>query len=97
MYLKCNRRVKDGKEHRYWSIMENRRCGAGRVVPRAALQKFATIQMLDAHFPTTDGRWLIFARYTQPEKDHRLLLAQLELQLPPQAPPRITAKERSPQ
>jgi transposase len=73
------------------------RLRAPGLTPRAALQKFATIQMLDAHFPTTDGRWLIFARYTQPEKDHRLLLAQLELQLPPQAPPRITAKERSPQ
>jgi transposase len=60
--------------------------------PRAVLEKFATIQMLDAHFPTTDDRWLIFARYTQPEKDHRLLLAKLALQLPPQRPPRITAK-----
>jgi hypothetical protein len=37
MYLKCNRRVKDGKEHRYWSIMENRRCGAGGVVQRPVL------------------------------------------------------------
>ena len=34
MYLKCNRRRKDGKEHRYWSIMENRRCAGGRVVQR---------------------------------------------------------------
>ena len=34
MYLKCNRRIKDGKEHRYWSIMENRRCAGGRVVQR---------------------------------------------------------------
>jgi transposase len=62
------------------------------LTPRAVLEKFAAIQMLDAHFPTTDGRWLIFARYTQPEKDHRLLLAHLGLQLPPQSPPRITAK-----
>ena len=37
--------------------------------PRAVLEKFAAIQMLDAYFPTTDGRWLIFARFTpQPEK-----------------------------
>jgi Transposase DDE domain len=72
------------------------RLHAPGLTPRAVLEKFATIQMLDAHFPTTDGRWLIFARYTQPEKDHRLLLAQLDLQLPPQAPPRITAKERLP-
>jgi hypothetical protein len=37
MYLKCNRRFKDGKEHRYWSIMENRRCSGGRVMQRPVL------------------------------------------------------------
>jgi hypothetical protein len=37
MYLKCNRRVKDGKEHRYWSIMENRRCSGGRLIQRPVL------------------------------------------------------------
>jgi hypothetical protein len=68
------------------------RLHAPGLTPRAVLEKFATIQMLDAWFPTTDGRWLIFARYTQPEKDHRLLLTQLNLKLPPQRPPRITAQ-----
>jgi transposase len=57
---------------------------------RAVLEKFATLQMLDVHFPTTDGRRLIFSRYTQPEKDHLLLLAQLGFTLPSQPPPRIT-------
>ncbi|MGH9790776.1 MAG: IS1634 family transposase [Candidatus Acidiferrales bacterium] len=61
------------------------------LTPRAVLEKFATLTMLDAWFPTTDGRWLVFARYTQPEKEHRLLLATLGLDLPAQAPPRITA------
>ncbi|MCZ7564787.1 MAG: IS1634 family transposase [Burkholderiales bacterium] len=61
------------------------------LTPRAVLEKFATLTMLDAWFPTTDGRWLVFARYTQPEKEHKLLLATLELTLPSQAPPRITA------
>lgn len=61
------------------------------LTPRAVLEKFATLMMLDAWFPTTDGRWLVFARYTQPEKEHKLLLAALELALPSQAPPRITA------
>ena len=23
MYLKCHKRIKDGKEHRYWSIVES--------------------------------------------------------------------------
>jgi hypothetical protein len=44
------------------------------------------------HFPTTDGRDILFVRYTQPEKDHHLILAQMNWKLPPQSPPRITAK-----
>ena len=55
-------------------------------------KQFAAIQMVDAHFPTTDGRELVFCRYTQPEKDHKMLLAQLGWELPPQSPPRITQK-----
>ena len=62
------------------------------LTPRSMLEKFAAIQMLDVHFPTTDGRELVFARYTQPEKDHKMLLGQLGWQLPPQSPPRITQK-----
>lgn len=37
MFLRSNRRFKDGKEHRYWSIVENRRCAGGRVVQRQVL------------------------------------------------------------
>ena len=37
MYLRCNRRIKDGKEHRYWNIVESKRCGGGRVVQRQVL------------------------------------------------------------
>jgi hypothetical protein len=59
---------------------------------RQVLEKFAAIQMLDVHFPTTDGRELIFTRYTQPEPDQQLLLAQLGWTLPAQPPPKITAK-----
>lgn len=49
-------------------------------------------ERLDVHFPTTDGRELIFTRYTEPELDQQLLLAQLDWILPQQPPPRITAK-----
>jgi transposase len=62
------------------------------LTPRSVLDKFAAMQMLDVHFPTTDGRELIFRRYTQPEKDQKMLLAQLNWELPPQSPPRITKK-----
>jgi transposase len=65
---------------------------AAGLTPRAVLDKFATIQMLDVKFPTTDGRTLILSRYTEPETDHKLLLEQLKLTLPPQPPPRISAR-----
>ena len=56
---------------------------------RSALEKFAAVQMIDVHLPTTDGRELLMTRYTQPEPELRLLIQQLRLQLPPQPPPRI--------
>jgi hypothetical protein len=37
MYLKCHTRRKDGKEHRYWSLMEKRRVADGRVLDRPLL------------------------------------------------------------
>ena len=57
---------------------------------RSALEKFAAVQMIDVHLPTTDGRELRLTRYTQPEPELQLLIQQLKLQLPPQPPPKIT-------
>src|SRR5271165_2241087 len=37
MFLRSTIRRKDGKEHRYWSIVENKRLRDGRVVQRAVL------------------------------------------------------------
>jgi hypothetical protein len=37
MFLRDKRRFKDGKGHRYWSIVENRRTAGGRVVQRQVL------------------------------------------------------------
>ena len=56
---------------------------------RSALEKFAAIQMIDVHLPTTDGRQLLLTRYTQPEPELQLLIQQLKLSLPPQPLPRI--------
>jgi Transposase DDE domain len=67
------------------------------LTPRAVLEKLATIQMLDVCLPTTDGRWLIMPRYTQPEPDQGLMLHQLNLSLPAQPPPRIKAQEQAAQ
>jgi Transposase DDE domain len=58
---------------------------------RQTLEKFAAMQLIDVHFPTTDGRELIFTRYTEPQRDQQTLLAKLGWTLPPQAPPRSTA------
>lgn len=63
------------------------------LTPRSLIEQLSAIQMLDVHFPTTDGRTLIFKRYTMPNKTQKLLLAQLKLQLPKQSPPRITSKK----
>ena len=61
------------------------------LTPTAVLEKLASIQMIDVWIPTCDGRWLVLPRYTQPAKDLRLLLEKLQLALPSQPPPRITA------
>ena len=37
MFLRCKVRRKDGKRHRYWSVVENTRCAGGRVVQRHVL------------------------------------------------------------
>ena len=59
------------------------------LTPRAVLEKLSAMHMVDVHLPTTDGRHIVLPRYTQPEKDQRLLLQTLKLKLPPQPPPRI--------
>lgn len=37
MFLRAKTRKKDGKEHRYWSVVDNRRVAGGRVVQRHVL------------------------------------------------------------
>jgi hypothetical protein len=60
------------------------------LTPRAVLDKLAAVQMLDVQFPTTDGRTLIMSRYTELNADQKMLVKQLNLNLPQQPPPRIT-------
>jgi hypothetical protein len=67
------------------------------LTPRALLEKLATLQMLGVCLPTTDGRWLIMPRYTQPEPEQALLPRQLNLPLPAQPPPRIKAPQEAAQ
>jgi transposase len=60
------------------------------LTPRSAIEKFATLQMIDLHLPTTDGRELLLTRYTEPEPELKLLLRKLKLDLPAQPKPKIT-------
>src|SRR3979411_1343216 len=56
MFLRPQRCPKDGKEHRYWSIVENRRVAGGRTMQRHVLylgeindsQKAAWCQTIEA-------------------------------------------------
>jgi len=66
------------------------------LTPRSVLEKFAAMQMINVHLPTTDGRELVLTRYTEPEAELRLLLQKLKLELPAQPPPRITAAPAPP-
>jgi transposase len=61
------------------------------LTPRAVLEKLAAIQTLDVWLPTTDGRYLVMPRYTEPEAEIALLLHQLKIVLPKQPLPRLVA------
>jgi hypothetical protein len=62
------------------------------LTPRSVLEKFGSVQMIDVHLPTTDGRKIIMSRYTQPEPEIQMLLKQLRLSLPNQPSPRVTVR-----
>ncbi|MGZ9111669.1 MAG: hypothetical protein ACXW3X_11425, partial [Rhodoplanes sp.] len=66
------------------------------LTPRAVFEKFAAVQMIDVHVPTTDGRELMLRRYTEPEPELTRLLDKLRLDLPLQSPPKITAQAHRP-
>jgi transposase len=66
------------------------------LTPKAVLEQLAAIQMLDVWLPTTDGRWLVMPRYTQPEVEQQILLHKLQLCLPAQPPPRIKMPDSLP-
>lgn len=64
------------------------------LTPRAVLETLSGVQMLDLEVPTSDDRWLVMSRYTRPERAVELLLARLQLKLPEQPPPRLSAQQK---
>ena len=73
------------------TLKQRLRALAPGLTPRAVLEKFSAMQMVDVHLPTTDGRQLVLSRYTEPDNDQQLLLQRMKLQLPAQSPPKITS------
>ena len=71
------------------TLKQKARAHAPGLTPRAILEKFKAMQMIDVHLPTTGGRNLVLPRHTQPDNELKLLLHQLNLILPDQPPPRI--------
>ena len=66
------------------------------LTPRSVIEKFAAVQMIDLHVPTTDGRELLLTRYTEPEPELALLLDKLRFVLPAQPEPKISAAQIAP-
>jgi transposase len=78
------------------TLTQHLRTHASGLSARSVLDKFAHQQMLDVHIPTTDGRELVLTRYTEPERELKLLLERLNLELPAQPPPKITTPQVDP-
>src|SRR5207302_765769 len=98
MFLRGTLRVKDGKEHRYWSIVENRRGSSRRVVQRQVLylgeindsQKTAWCRCIEV-FEEPRGEWhqvVLFPEDRQaPELAHEVVhvrLSELQVKRPRQ-------------
>ncbi len=98
MFLRCTLRVKDGKEHRYWSIVENRRGSSRRVVQRQVLylgeindsQKSAWCRCIEV-FEEPRGEWHQVALFPEdrqaPELAHEVVhvrLSELQVKRPRQ-------------
>ena len=93
VFLRHNTRKKDGKVHRYWSVVENRRLRAGHTIQRTVLYLGEINDTQQAAWRKSLGRELVLPRYTQPEPEHRLVLEKLGWELPPQPPPRIRSAQ----
>ena len=95
MFLRCNRRVKDGKAHEYWSVVENRRVSDGRIVQRQVLylgeinasQREAWRKTIEVHDEGTRRQVALFPAGSMPADDVDALgvrLNELRLERPRQ-------------
>lgn len=77
MFLRCTRRVKDGKAHEYWNLVENRRLADGRVAQRQVLylgeinasQREAWRKTIEVHEQGTRRQVALFPAGSMPGDD----------------------------
>ena len=95
MFLRCNRRQKDGKVHEYWSVVENRRLTDGRVVQRQVLylgeinasQREAWRKTIEVQDEGTRRQVALFPAHSMPADDADAIgirLNELSLERPRQ-------------
>lgn len=95
MFLRCNRRAKDGKVHDYWNVVENRRLSDGRVVQRQVLylgeinssQREAWRKTIEVHSEGTCRQVALFPAGSMPADDVDAIgvrLSELRLERPRQ-------------
>jgi hypothetical protein len=77
------------------TLRQKSRNNAAGLTSQAVLETMSRLQMLDVAIPTQDGRTLKMQRYTEPEMEHKLILEKLNLNLPPQSPPKIYSDQAS--
>jgi hypothetical protein len=78
----------------YVTLRQRLNALAPGLTPRAVLETLAGVQMLDLELPTSDGRWLVMSRYTKPDQAVEILLSRLQMKLPEQPPPRLSAQRK---
>lgn len=68
------------------------RASACELTSQAALETLSRIQMRNVSFETLDGLPLLMQSYTKPQDDQKLL-HHLNMELPPQKPPKIYSEQ----
>jgi transposase len=95
MFLRCTRRVKDGKAHEYWNLVENRRLADGRVAQRQVLylgeinasQREAWRKTIEVHEQGARRQVALFPAGSMPADDVDAIgvrLSELRLERPRQ-------------
>jgi transposase len=95
MFLRCNRRMKDGKIHEYWSVVESRRLSDGRVAQRQVLylgeinssQREAWRKTIEVHDEDGARQVALFPAGSMPADDVEAIgvrLSELRLERPRQ-------------